>query len=82
MCIRDRSIIDDTLKILFSTFTMACSLFLMKYLETIDFAVFNFSGRNNLLLIIKILIGGIIYLFVSHFIGIRYIDFKKWWKKN
>jgi len=54
----------------------------MKYLETIDFAVFNFSGRNNLLLIIKILIGGIIYLFVSHFIGIRYIDFKKWWKKN
>ena len=78
----DRSIIDDTLKILFSAFIMACSLFLMKYLETIDFAVFNFSGRNNLLLIIKILIGGIIYLFVSHFIGIRYIDFKKWWKKN
>ena len=61
---------------------MACSLFIMKSLETIDFAVFNFSGRNNLLLIIKILIGGIIYLFVSHFTGIKYIDFRNGGKKN
>ncbi len=78
----DKSIINDTLKILFSALIMACLLLLMKYLETIDFAVLNFSGKNNLLLIIKILIGGISYLFVSHFIGIRYIDLKKWWKKN
>ena len=69
-------------EILFSALIMACLLLLMKYLETIDFAVLNFSGKNNLLLIIKILIGGISYLFVSHFIGIRYIDLKKWWKKN
>ncbi len=78
----DKSIAYDTLKILFSSFLMACFLFIFENLETIDFAVLNFSDSYNLLLILKILIGGLIYLIFSHFLGVKYIYSNRWWKKS
>ena len=78
----DKSIAYDTLKILFSSFLMACFLFFFENLETIDFAVLNFSDSYNLLLILKILIGGLIYLIFSHFLGVKYIYSNRWWKKS
>ena len=69
----DKSIVYDFLKILFSSFLMGCVLIFMINLETINFVVLDFSGKYNLLLIITIFTGGMVYLMVSHFIGIRYI---------
>jgi putative peptidoglycan lipid II flippase len=78
----DKSIVYDFLKILFSSFLMGCVLIFMINLETINFVVLDFSGKYNLLLIITIFTGGMVYLMVSHFIGIRYIYSNRWWKRN
>jgi len=78
----DKSIIIDLSKVLFSSFVMGCVLFVLMNLETLGFAVLNFSGKNNLLLIITILIGSLVYLIVCYYVGINYIYKSKWLKKN
>ena len=61
---------------------MGCVLFFLMNLETLGFAVLNFSGRNNLLLIITILTGSLVYLIVCYYVGINYIYKSTWLKKN
>ena len=78
----DKSIIIDLSKVLFSSFVMGCVLFFLMNLETLGFAVLNFSGKNNLLLIITILTGSLVYLIVCYYVGINYIFKSKWLKKN
>ena len=77
----DKSIIIDLSKVLFSSFGCVF-IFFNEPFETLGFAVLNFSGRNNLLLIITILTGSLVYLIVCYYVGINYIYKSKWLKKS
>ena len=78
----EKTIITDFIKVLFCSVLMGIIVVSLKGLLNIDFTVLNFFGKNSLLLILIIIFGGFAYLLISYGFGIRYINLKKWKKRN
>ena len=78
----EKTIITDFIKVLFCSVLMGIIIVSLKGLLNIDFTVLNFFGKNSLLLILIIIFGGFAYLLISYCFGIRYINLKKWKKRN